>query len=90
MSKLHNFSKILLIVTFFFGKQINTQEVFQPSIIEIRMCIERVNKCLDDCNKEYPSQYTKFPEYKRNSCREECVTYPENRICSSLFKSSYK
>lgn len=77
-------------VIFLSGKHLGSQEKFQFGNNETRMCVERVNKCLDNCNKEYPSQYTRFPEYKRYSCREQCITFSENRICSSLFKSSYK
>lgn len=90
MSKPLKYFKIILLVIFLSGKHLGSEEEFRSGNIEIRMCIERVNKCLDTCNVEYPSQYTRFPEYKRYLCREQCITYSENRICSSLFKSSYK
>lgn len=89
---MRNLSKcILLFLILCFSKlNLNSQEVIPSANTEVRICFERVSQCLKSCNHKYPSSDTRFPDTKRNDCREECITASENIVCRNLFQSSYK
>lgn len=89
---MRNLSKcILLFLILWFSKlNLYSQEVIPSANTEVRICFERVSQCLKSCNHKYPSSDTRFPDTKRNDCREECITASENIVCRNLFQSSYK